>query len=83
MEWHEDLENICQQSGLKGKKLSKAMENFSLNIRVLKGQADLINQAKKESQEYLRQITEAAQSMGLGKFNDSQTDIPDVLDSPL
>ena len=23
MEWHEDLENICQQAGLKGKKLSK------------------------------------------------------------
>lgn len=23
MEWHEDLENVCQQAGLKGKKLSK------------------------------------------------------------
>jgi hypothetical protein len=33
------------------------MENFSWNIRVLKGQADLINQAKKESQEYLRQVS--------------------------
>lgn len=125
MEWHEDLENVCQQAGLKGKKLSKvfyfnkiailiimssyfpmaiiigsklenllylerlitlsfnkflmvcpfskdnfetwvelwvffclqAMENFSWNIRVLKGQADLLNQAKKESQEYLRQVS--------------------------
>ncbi|XP_078331805.1 inactive phospholipase C-like protein 2 [Crassostrea virginica] len=83
MEWHEDLENICQQAGLKGKKLSKAMENFSWNIRVLKGQADLVNQAKKESQEYLRQITEAAQSMGLGKYNENQTEIPESIDSPL
>ncbi|KAK3103478.1 hypothetical protein FSP39_019535 [Pinctada imbricata] len=56
MEWHEDLDNVCQQSGLKGKKLSKATENFSWNIRVLKGQADLVLQAKKESQEYLTQV---------------------------
>ncbi|XP_048779849.2 inactive phospholipase C-like protein 1 isoform X2 [Ostrea edulis] len=82
-EWHEDLENVCQQAGLKGKKLSKAMENFSWNIRVLKGQADLINQAKKENQEYLRQITEAAQSMGAGKFSEGQIDMPETLDSPL
>ena len=36
----------------------QAMENFSWNIRVLKGQADLLNQAKKESQEYLRQVSQ-------------------------
>lgn len=59
------------------------MENFSWNIRVLKGQADLLNQAKKEGQEYLRQITEAAQSMGLGKYNENQTEIPESIDSPL
>lgn len=23
LEWHEDLENVCQQAGLRGKKLSK------------------------------------------------------------
>ena len=23
LEWHEELENICQQSGLKGRKLAK------------------------------------------------------------
>lgn len=45
MEWHEDLENICQQAGLKGKKLSKVTslpkkKDFSLCkfpfIRILK-----------------------------------------------
>ncbi|WAR03454.1 PLCL2-like protein, partial [Mya arenaria] len=33
----------------------RAIENFAWNIRVLQGQADLLAQAKKECQEYLRQ----------------------------
>ncbi|BFZ05126.1 hypothetical protein BsWGS_08165 [Bradybaena similaris] len=67
LEWHEDLENVCQQAGLRGKKLSKATENFAWNIRVLKGQADLLIQAKKDCQEYIRQIKEAAITTGLAK----------------
>ncbi|XP_046546164.1 LOW QUALITY PROTEIN: inactive phospholipase C-like protein 2 [Haliotis rubra] len=67
MEWHEDLENVCVQAGLKSKKLTKATENFAWNIRVLKGQADLVMQAKKDCEEYIRQIKEAAVSTGLSK----------------
>ncbi|XP_060068281.1 inactive phospholipase C-like protein 2 [Ylistrum balloti] len=67
LEWHEDLENICSQAGLKGKKMSKATENFAWNVRVLKGQATLMLQAKKECQDYLRQMKEAASSSGLIK----------------
>ncbi|GFO50682.1 phosphoinositide phospholipase c [Plakobranchus ocellatus] len=67
LEWHEDLENVCQQAGLRGKKFSKATENFAWNIRVLKGQADLLKQAKKDCNEYIRQIKEAAVSTGLAK----------------
>ncbi|XP_064601802.1 inactive phospholipase C-like protein 2 [Liolophura sinensis] len=67
LEWHEDLELHCQQNGLKGKKLSKAVENFAWNVRVLKGQADLLMQAKNDGEEYLRQIQEAAMSTGLVK----------------
>ncbi|KAL4224626.1 Inactive phospholipase C-like protein 2 [Mactra antiquata] len=67
LEWHEDLETVSQQAGLKGKKLSKAIENFAWNIRVLQGQADLLTQAKKECQEYIRQISEAAITLGLAK----------------
>ncbi|KAJ8299405.1 hypothetical protein KUTeg_023465 [Tegillarca granosa] len=57
LEWHEELESACQQTGLKGRKLAKATENFAWNIRVLKGQADLLLQGKKDCQEYLRQVT--------------------------
>ena len=32
------------------------MENFAWNIRVLKGQADLLMQAKHDCKEYLRQV---------------------------
>ncbi|KAL8614071.1 hypothetical protein ACOMHN_026288 [Nucella lapillus] len=67
LEWHEELENISQQSGLRGRKLAKAMENFAWNIRVLRGQADLLYKAEKDCIEYIRQIKEAAVSTGLDK----------------
>ena len=56
LEWHEELNNLCTEAGLKGKKLAKATENFAWNIRVLKGQADLVKQAKAECEEYMRQV---------------------------
>jgi len=34
----------------------QGIENFAWNIRVLQGQADLLLQAKKECQEYIRQV---------------------------
>ena len=37
--------------------LFQAMENFAWNIRVLKGQADLIKQAKHECLEYMEQVS--------------------------
>ncbi|XP_074659956.1 inactive phospholipase C-like protein 2 [Tubulanus polymorphus] len=67
LEWYEELDNLCRQAGLKGKKLNKATENFAWNIRVLKGQADLILQAKQECQQYMQQVQEAAVSTGLIK----------------
>jgi len=45
-------------------RLLQAIENFSWNTRVLKGQADLIRQAKVEAQEYMNQIRETAISLG-------------------
>ena len=35
----------------------QAMENFAWNIRVLRGQADLLSQAKKDCNEYIRQVS--------------------------
>ncbi|XP_031575010.1 inactive phospholipase C-like protein 1 isoform X2 [Actinia tenebrosa] len=65
LEWHEDLYDTCTKEGLKGKRLSKALESFAWNIRVLKGQAELLIAAKQECQEYLRQIQEASIASGL------------------
>lgn len=67
LEWHEELHNACVKEGIKGKRLTKAVESYSWNIRVLKGQADLLLNAKSECQEYLRQIQEATLSTGLVK----------------
>ncbi|XP_041365135.1 inactive phospholipase C-like protein 2 isoform X2 [Gigantopelta aegis] len=72
MEWHEELESYCTQAGLRGKKVTKAIENFAWNIRVLKGQADLLQQCKKDCMEYIRQIKEAAVSTGLSKETPDQ-----------
>lgn len=35
MEWHEDLENVCQQAGLKGKKLSKVFYFKKIAILII------------------------------------------------
>ncbi|XP_073232842.1 inactive phospholipase C-like protein 1 [Porites lutea] len=67
LEWHEELHNACVKEGIKGKRLTKAVESFAWNIRVLKGQAELLLNAKSECQEYLRQIQEATISTGLVK----------------
>ncbi|KXJ09694.1 Inactive phospholipase C-like protein 1 [Exaiptasia diaphana] len=67
LEWHEDLYNTCTKEGLKGKRLTKALESFAWNVRVLKGQAELLMGAKQECQEYLRQIQEASVASGLVK----------------
>ena len=36
--------------------LLQAMENFAWNIRVLKGQADLLRQAQHDCIEYMKQV---------------------------
>ncbi|XP_071181783.1 inactive phospholipase C-like protein 2 [Mytilus edulis] len=83
LEWHEDLENVCTNAGLKGKKLTKALENFAWNIRVLKGQADLLMQAKHDCKEYLRQIVETSGSTGLRKESEADDDDLEIQNSPL
>lgn len=67
LEWHEELHNACGKEGIKGKRLTKAVESYAWNIRVLKGQAELLLNAKTECQEYLRQIQEATLATGLVK----------------
>ncbi|XP_077986792.1 inactive phospholipase C-like protein 2 [Glandiceps talaboti] len=67
LDWHEDLNTLCAKEGLKGRKVTKALESFAWNIRVLKGQADLLGKSKKESEDCMKQISEAASALGLVK----------------
>uniref|UniRef100_A0A0L8FX49 Phosphoinositide phospholipase C n=2 Tax=Octopus bimaculoides TaxID=37653 RepID=A0A0L8FX49_OCTBM len=67
LQWHDELESLCSQSGLKGKKITKAIEHFAWNVRMLRGQSDLLQQAKKDCSEDVRQIKEAGILMGLLK----------------
>lgn len=67
MDFHENLNNIGIKEGLKGRKLHKAIESFTWNITILKGQADLLKHAKIEALDNLKQIHYAAVSCGLNK----------------
>ncbi|XP_070532655.1 inactive phospholipase C-like protein 2 isoform X2 [Ptychodera flava] len=67
LEWHEELHTLSAKEGLKGRKITKAQESFAWNIRVLKGQADLLSRSKKDSEDCMKQILEAASALGLVK----------------
>uniref|UniRef100_A0A3P8V0R1 Phosphoinositide phospholipase C n=1 Tax=Cynoglossus semilaevis TaxID=244447 RepID=A0A3P8V0R1_CYNSE len=67
MEFHENLHDLAAKEGLKGRKLHKAVESFTWNITILKGQADLLKHAKIEVQENLRQIHCAVLTCNLSK----------------
>nr|XP_046259083.1 inactive phospholipase C-like protein 1 [Scatophagus argus] len=65
MDFHEDLSKLGEKEGLKGRKLSKAVESFTWNITVLKGQGDLLRGAKMDSLDALRQLALACEACGL------------------
>ncbi|KAK7898591.1 hypothetical protein WMY93_019444 [Mugilogobius chulae] len=67
MEFHEGLQSMATREGLKGRKVSRALESFSWNITILKGQADLLKHAKAEVQENMKQIHDAARTGNLSK----------------
>ncbi|XP_036395418.1 inactive phospholipase C-like protein 2 [Megalops cyprinoides] len=67
MEFHENLHDMAVKEGLKGRKQHKAVESFTWNITILKGQADLLKHAKNEVLENLKQIHYAALTCNLCK----------------
>ncbi|XP_034016211.1 inactive phospholipase C-like protein 2 [Thalassophryne amazonica] len=67
MEFHENLQSLAVKEGLKGRKVSRALECFTWNITILKGQADLLQHAKAEVQENMKQIHYAAVTGNLTK----------------
>ncbi|XP_054619366.1 inactive phospholipase C-like protein 2 isoform X2 [Dunckerocampus dactyliophorus] len=60
MMFHEKLQSLAAKEGLKGRKVGRAVESFSWNITILKGQADLLTHAKAEVQENMKQVHDAA-----------------------
>ncbi|XP_038156178.1 inactive phospholipase C-like protein 2 [Cyprinodon tularosa] len=60
MDFHENLQNLAMKEGLKGSKVSRALESFSWNITILKGQADLLIHAKAEVEDNMKQVHDAA-----------------------
>ncbi|XP_053190894.1 inactive phospholipase C-like protein 2 [Scomber japonicus] len=67
MEFHEKLQSLAAKEGLKGRKVTRALESFSWNITILKGQADLLKRAKAEVQENMKQVHDAALTGNLSK----------------
>uniref|UniRef100_A0A3Q3LSV5 Phosphoinositide phospholipase C n=1 Tax=Mastacembelus armatus TaxID=205130 RepID=A0A3Q3LSV5_9TELE len=65
MDFHEDLSRLGEKEGLKGRKQCKAVESFTWNITVLKGQSDLLRGAKVDSLDALRQLALACEACGL------------------
>uniref|UniRef100_H3BZL2 Phosphoinositide phospholipase C n=1 Tax=Tetraodon nigroviridis TaxID=99883 RepID=H3BZL2_TETNG len=73
MDFHEDLSRLGEKEGLKGRKLSKAVESFTWNITVLKGQSDLLRGAKMDSLDSLRQLALACEACGLTSCSSSNS----------
>lgn len=67
MEFHEGLQSIATKEGLKGRKITRALESFSWNITILKGQADLLKHAKAEVLDNMKQIHDAAVAGNMSK----------------
>ncbi len=47
---------MLEASGLRGKKFTKAIDNFSYNLALLHGQTDLLNKAKQDANVTIRQV---------------------------
>ncbi|CAF3660890.1 unnamed protein product [Rotaria socialis] len=64
-EMSKDIPKLLETSGLRGKKFTKAIDNFSYNLALLNGQTDLLNKAKQDANIAIQQILEAAETTHL------------------
>ncbi|XP_063957032.1 inactive phospholipase C-like protein 2 [Lytechinus pictus] len=72
MQYHDNLTELLTKEGIKGRKLTRSTENFAWNIRVLKGQKEVILGAKDECQEWMKQVYETATSLKQSHVGDIQ-----------
>ncbi|CAF1138244.1 unnamed protein product [Adineta steineri] len=61
-ELSKDIPKLLETNGVRGKKFTKAIDNFSHNLALLHGQTDLLNKAKEDANVTIRQILEAAET---------------------
>ncbi|UJR21175.1 hypothetical protein I4U23_024273 [Adineta vaga] len=64
-ELSQDIPKLLETNGLRGKKFTKAIDNFSYNLALLHGQTDLLNKAKHDASITIQQIFEAAETTHL------------------
>lgn len=55
-ELSKDIAKLFESNGLRGKKFTKAIDNFSYNLALLHGQTDLLNKAKEDAANTIRQV---------------------------
>jgi hypothetical protein len=55
-ELSKDIPKLLEANGLRGKKFTKAIDNFSYNLALLHGQTDLLNKAKQDANVTIRQV---------------------------
>ena len=53
----EMYEELPSMAGIKGKKYNRILDHFTWNVRILRGQADLLESCRKECRQGLAQVT--------------------------
>ncbi|CCD72879.1 Phosphoinositide phospholipase C [Caenorhabditis elegans] len=64
-ECHEELSKLCAEAGLKGQKATRAAENFTWNLRLLKAQLNLMNKSQEEAQDVVTQVFDTGGVLGV------------------
>jgi hypothetical protein len=50
-------EELPSMAGIKGKNYNRILDNFTWNVRILRGQVDLLESCRKECRQGLAQVT--------------------------
>ncbi|GAB6030651.1 Inactive phospholipase C-like protein 2 [Chamberlinius hualienensis] len=68
LEMYDNLEAICSQAGLKGKKLTKTLDIYAWDMQILRGQIDLLESCNKNCRVSLEQMQSSTDSRLFGSF---------------
>ncbi|KAJ1374930.1 hypothetical protein KIN20_038137 [Parelaphostrongylus tenuis] len=64
-ESHDELSRLCIENGLKGQKATRAAENFTWNLRLLKAQLNQVSKSQDEAQDIITQVFETGGVLGI------------------